>query len=137
MSEAMTYSTFPVPIPPSEWGKDHWGVLLYLETCCVDKRGIPDFRRIQCNENRHPWYYAGQPGKNWPIRLTNNRQIVEYDEWDCIKDLEFYGFVQSIGSTTNPQFLMGDLGHKMVGVLRKHLASSTYKYFIFDESVLD
>ena len=45
-------------VPIQEWGRDHWSLLAYIETLCVESInggvGEIDKRRIRCNPKRHP-----------------------------------------------------------------------------------
>ena len=36
-------------IPYTRWGKDHWNTLLYLESRCVDNKGVVDGNHVQTN----------------------------------------------------------------------------------------
>jgi len=37
-----------------KFGKSHWGLLLYIETRCVDYKGKLDFSQMRINGERHP-----------------------------------------------------------------------------------
>jgi len=41
-------------VPMNEWSKDHFSLLAYVETCCVDGQGILDHDRMRTNIPRHP-----------------------------------------------------------------------------------
>lgn len=53
---------------PSLFGKDHWSLLAYVETCCVDGQdgiGTLDRRRLRCNENNHPLLKGAYSPTGW------------------------------------------------------------------------
>ena len=118
-------------VPIEKWGKDHWSVLLYIESICVDGvKGIgkPDLRRIQANLNRHPGLLVnmdvdGTPmdGAKYGIRLAGGKELPgpDYDEWDCVRDLECYGLVESLGTGVNPLFKMTERGNGLAADIRK------------------
>ena len=112
-------------IPMRQWGKDHWSVFAYIETLCVDSPyGRPDPRRIQANTNRHPFMGSLGGGEEHGIRLAGGRELPgpDYDEWDCIDDLERHGLVENKGTGINPLYMMTGKGSKMAGELRAHKA---------------
>lgn len=117
-------------VPMTNWGKDHWSVFLYIEDICVNSVvngiGKPDLRRIQCNHNRHPglvnWNYHRVDGAKYGIRLHDGTEMPgpDYDEWDCIHDLECYGLIQTLGTGINPLFRMTELGNFLASDIRDH-----------------
>ena len=115
-------------VPIERWGRDHWSVFAYAETCCVDGQGNigrPDHRRIYCDSDRHPgrWNYWGNPRQGkYPIRLAGDELLYDYDEWDCIDDLESAGLLELLGTGINPLFRMTELGLEYAARLRQHKA---------------
>lgn len=113
-------------VPIEKWGKDHWSTFAYIETVCVDFKGIPDRRRVMCNPKRHPNLVGFMPmggmldGSKYPIRLFGGEEKFDYDEWDCIDDMEREGLLQNIGTSTNPKFRMTDYGYDVIRKLREH-----------------
>jgi hypothetical protein len=71
------------PVPASDFGKDHWSLLAYLETCLVDpqdnrlgtarggitrlppKHGEFNKERLRCNEERHPLHAVNASVGHW------------------------------------------------------------------------
>ena len=103
---------------------DHPGL---YRTVCVDQRGVPDRRKVQCNLDRHPELISthpitGQPqdGAAYPIRLRHGEEIADYDEWDCLNDAQAAGFIENTGTGINPTFRMTEAGHRAAGQLRAH-----------------
>lgn len=68
-------------IEPDLWGKDHWSLLLYIESCVVDHKGELDLDRI------------GKDGDAYPVRLNNDTIVPGKSELDCLEDLEKHGFI--------------------------------------------
>lgn len=62
-------------IPIEQWGKDHWSLLAYVETRCVDYNGALDLRRMTVNPNLYRRAYrlrfeqfgghVGEKGAQW------------------------------------------------------------------------
>ena len=116
-----------------QWGKSHWSTFAYLETLCVDfSDGVarPDLARVSANLNRHPGLVGTTPfgtvldGSDYGIMLADGKTLPgpEYDEWDCIYDMECYGLLTSGGTGINPEYRLTDLGAAVVAQLRKHKA---------------
>lgn len=124
-------------IPMKDWGRDHWGVFLYIEDVCVNRRGVPDLRRIQANENRHPGLMGITPagtfldGAKFGIRLAGGRELPgpDYDEWDCIDDLEREGLIEEVGTILHPLFKMTEKGNKIASKRRVDKANALHGKF--------
>ena len=120
-------------IEMERWGKDHWSMLAYVESLCVDSLdgiGVPDFRRVQTNLNRHPGLaVAGlsgfHDGAKYGIRLYGGEELPgpDYDEWDCIDDLECEGLIEIHGTGIHPAYVMTVKGQRLAGILRAHKAA--------------
>lgn len=131
------------PTCADRFGKDHWSMLAYVETLCVDATGglgVIDGRRVRCNPDRHPNQLAS-PGA-WQDRYStrlagffdfddrNNPQkateaglmILGHDDWDCLEDLEAAGYVDVI-SLTSGGVKMTEEGSRVSGLIRAHKAA--------------
>lgn len=117
----------------SEWGKDHWSLLLYVETRCVDYNGTLDFKHMRdklmrgdvlLNNKWKPEYgtrlkgYFVEGGEN-----DKSRQLPQHDDHDCLEDLEAAMLIKNIGTGMNPLITMTDLGYTYITQLRKHKAA--------------
>lgn len=133
-------------IAPSKFGKDHWSMLAYIETCCVDGRdgvGTLDKRRVRCNEHNHPLnkgiYNSDAAWKpsystrlsgffDFPERGDTDKavaagfQLQGHDDWDCLDDLDAAGYVEVI-SMSNGFVRMTISGCKVAALLREHKAN--------------
>ena len=107
-------------MPPRNFGRDHWSTFAYVETCCVDLEGRIELRKMRCNVRRHPQYIHGNYSSKHPTRLRGNVELHDHDDWDCLRDLWYAGFLKNIGTEINPRYEMRDLGHEVAGLLRKH-----------------
>jgi len=122
----------------TSWGKDHWSLLAYIETICVDGQdgiGMIDHRRVRCNTNTHPLLYQAsmvppEAGNayEYPTRLRGygddkSKCIPEHDDWDCFDDLEKNGLVELVGTLMNPLVKMTKIGIAYASELRGHKAS--------------
>lgn len=127
-------------IPMARWGKDHWSLLAYVETVCVDKHGEIDLQRMRCDADRHPQYvYLRGFGdelhsEKYPTLLRDG-ELPDHDDWDCLDDLENAGLVENVGFTMRPKYAMTDRGHEIAAALRKHKATGgQYAKFVFAEA---
>ena len=111
--------------PVYMWGKEHWSVLGYVESVCVNYKGKPDLRRVYANRTRHPGLFVnrGAPDTEYPVRLKNGIEVHNRDEWDCIYDMEAIGMIELLGTGIHPVFKMLPLGEIVVAELRKHKAA--------------
>ena len=113
-------------IGPERWGKDHWSVFAYVETCVVDRNGRLDNRRIQATLNRHPAHAGGRAdgsqvdGTKYSIRLRNGETMpgADYDEWDCLDDLEWFGLIENTGTGLNRLYRITPLGENLAQQVR-------------------
>lgn len=118
----------PVPsIPPDRFGRDHWSLLAYVETCCVDApagsigKGRLDPRRLRVRNRIWPAWKA-----EWDTRLrgTENGPTIplpDHDDMDCLLDLEAAGLVDIV-SNANLFVRLTDAGIAMAAKLREHKA---------------
>ena len=116
-------------VEPDRWGTDHWGAFTYVESCVVDRRGVPDTRRVQTNANRHPALFtAGMVnGRSRPDGAASSIRLrdgdlpgPDYDEWDCIADFERCGFVVNDGTGIHPRYRMTPPGEALAAQIRVH-----------------
>lgn len=101
-------------IPIEQWGKDHWSLLAYVETCCVDDKGRLNGDYMRINYSRHPVHppkgrFVGD--ENWNeehgTRLKGywkkdgktkdqSKKLTQHDDMDCLEDLEADGCIEII-----------------------------------------
>lgn len=136
-------------VPMAQWGKDHWSLLAYVETLCVDTPrqvniqgetisvGTIDSRKVRCNKNRHLVGNAFEWRPEWGTRLkgffefderanpetaqTAGVQLTWHDDWDCLDDLSCAGLVDVL-SMANGFVTMTSDGLKLAATLRAHKA---------------
>ena len=111
-------------VEPHRWGKDHWSTFAYIETCCVDNRGIPDPQRLTTNHDRHSNMGNPRDGSAYSIRLANGEELPgdAYDEWDCLDDFEDCALLENIGTDLNRRYRLTETGKMIAGQLRGHKA---------------
>lgn len=115
-------------VPVGEWGRDHWSVLAYVETRCVDFKGVLDKDHMRTNALRHPGLVgpkismsalAKRESFQYPTRLRGDGKLqVDHDNWDCLYDLEEAGLIIDAGTGINPRAVMTPKGAKLAGELR-------------------
>ncbi|MDX3694983.1 hypothetical protein PV726_32520 [Streptomyces europaeiscabiei] len=47
-------------IAPDRWGRDHWGLLAFVETCEVDCHGLIDWDRVTLSRTNWPMLWAAR-----------------------------------------------------------------------------
>ncbi len=111
-------------VPIAQFGKDHWSTLAYIETRCVDHRGIPNRDHMRVDVDRHPQFgnrVSQSSDQKHPTRLKDGK-LPDHDDWDCVDDLIDHGLLEWGGTGVNPVFHLTETGQKIVGALRKHKA---------------
>ncbi len=131
------------PISMSNWGKDHWSTLAYLETLAVDNKGIakPENVRMRTNEIRHPHLLGntGIPsnalnGSGYPTRLKDG-EVKEHDDWDCVDDAVEEGLVEDVGTGLNRAYKFTKFGKEVMAKLRQFkMDGRSFGNFIFVRS---
>lgn len=112
-------------IPMPLWGKDHWSTLAYLETRIVDHSGVLDPRNMRCNTNGPHGHFAHVANDAcYDTRLIGASIQSFHDDWDCIDDMVAAGLVEWSGTGVNPVFRLTDLGWRVAGRLRRHIAET-------------
>jgi hypothetical protein len=106
------------------FGKDHWSTFAYIETLCVDNRGVPSREHMRCHAGRHPLQLGSAgDGSRYPTRLKDGSTLANHDDWDCADDLETEGLIENVGSGVNPAYRMTDEGWRVGAKLREHKAT--------------
>ncbi len=116
------------------WGKEHWALLGYVETRCVDNKIRPktswaelDRNHMRCDVDRHPQHANSAnrsvPSKKYPTRLAEGIELKDHDDYDCLDDLESHGLIIIGGTGMFPTVKMTKLGLEVSSELRAHKAS--------------
>lgn len=127
MSEITVFAT--------QFGKDHWSLLAYLETCCVDLSGEVDKRRMRCNGEEHPMLNVN--GFEWDPKhgtRTKGGVLPNHDDWHCLDDLIAAGYVDLVGTMTNPVVALTTRGATMAEQLRRHKMAGGHFHSFLDEA---
>lgn len=126
------------------FAKDHWSLLAYVESQCVDSQdsiGRLQRNRMRCNSEKNPQMSAGLPWRDTyssrmqgslDFNLSNEDEfkkavesgavILGHDDWDCLDDLDDNGLVEII-SLANCAVTMTKKGMQMAAKLREHKAN--------------
>ena len=73
-------------VPPTDWGKDHWSTLVFLETAAVDNKGLVQNAHMRTHPRLHPKYaHIGSTGE-YPTRLRDG-ELEDHDDWSCMEDM--------------------------------------------------
>lgn len=135
-----------------KFGKDHWSMLAYVESCCVDSNGslgTLQKSKVRCNSNTHPLLnHNGFPWKeSWGTKLkgynkdhsqdldnaeANGVFLKNHDDWDCLDDLENAGFVEVI-NLTQGLVKITPKGIKVAAMIREHKAKGgMFSDFVYE-----
>lgn len=109
------------------FGKDHWSLLAYIETRCVDFDGVLDRRHLRCNNSHLLHSHIGGWDDKYSTRLNTlasktRVMAIGHDDHDCLEDLENAGFIKII-SNANLLVKMTELGLNISSKIRAHKAS--------------
>lgn len=150
----MATKTTTVPtVPIEQFGKDHWSLLAYIETCCVDGSGELVHDRMRTNPDHNVdlgrsrgmcfvadgkltssdnWWkdeYSTRlksfPWKSKSEKEKAKHRVSGHDDWDCLDDLEKTEFVRLI-SYVNGFVQITDAGLAMAAKIRAHKAKGGY-----------
>lgn len=106
----------------NQFGYDHWKLFYHLRERVTVHAGELDFRRMRCNQDRHPGFAVnGSSWKHsWGTRVKGGRCLPEHDDWDCLYDLEAVGLVKIGGTGVNPRVYLPPTGVTAWEALAKH-----------------
>ena len=140
-------------VPIYQFGRDHWSVLGYIFTLCIDGHwgvGTITHSRMRTNEKMHPLLKQGKPTaeaswrKESGTRLAGytqgdgSRQLSKHDDWDCLEDLEACGLVDIISIANGFVRVTDPLGIIVACELMSHKArGGTFGNFTMSQERLD
>ena len=113
-------------VPIERWGRDHESTLLYMESVCVDHRGVPDIRRMRCDPRRHPGLaheVSRLLGPCPPTRLKDG-ELLNHDDWDCVDDMVTAGVLVLRGTGMQPEVELTTAGWGLAHTLRRKRAGA-------------
>ena len=122
---------------PEQFGKTHFNLLLYCESCAVDYKGQLDIRRMTINSDKRG--YGTTTNTSWkPLYAStcvgNVKPDPMHDELDALEYLEDAGYLENIGTDLNPFIKLSDKGWQIAHELRRHKANGG-NYNNFEPSV--
>lgn len=100
-------------VPIDKFGRDHWGTLLYIESCAVDKGGKLDDRRMRTKVYGKEWKYG--------TILNDDTKIEMHDDWDCLTDFRAAGIIED-NSKSSKEVKLTDFGWNLAHQLRRRRA---------------
>ena len=124
-----------------KFGKDHWSLIAYIETCANDgdesNLAKLDKQRLRCNPARHPLLNVNQT--QWKesygtrvrvgfedVKNLSPQELIargfilpEHDDWDCLDDLEAAGLIEVI-SLTQSLVRITPFGISVAHSIRRH-----------------
>lgn len=125
----------------SDFGRDHWSLLMYLETCVVDSNiekpknmGRVEKARMRTHPIRHPQHLVARSIEDrvWLVKNGTRlkgwrpgepgRRLPLHDDWDALEDLEAAGLATQL-TGMGEVVSLSELGMKTAGELRKWKAA--------------
>ena len=105
----------------TDFGRDHWSLLAYIETCCVDSSGQLDQRRLRINEANGRGSRSNGTGwePSFGTQCKTGIPDPNHDDLECLEDLEREGFTKTL-SFVNLFIALTDKGIKTVAQIRAH-----------------
>lgn len=120
-----------------QFGKDHWALLVYIETRAVNQQ-LLETERLRCStKNRHLGGNIPRPGwmPHYGSCLRDGSVIQDHDDWDCLEDLEQNGFL-IIGSQISGIVTLTDLGITTAHRIRRHkIEGGSFGTFVYSPDV--
>ena len=127
-------------IQTKDFGKDHWSLLAYIETRCVDHKGVLDLAHLRVRNPaiNSPSYPMSRPmwkplyGTRLSGYFNDNgtkdetRLLKKHDDLDCFDDLENAGYIENMGTGLNPACKITKLGGQVASLLRQHKADGKH-----------
>jgi len=140
-AEQKTSPKIPRPVPPEFWGRNHWNLLAYVETRCVDYKGIVTCLHMRVHIDRHKDLikneapiFTERAEKRLPTMLKDGVELSNHDDYDCIDDLIAAGLIKPLGRDVQfTVFSMTEQGWKAAHLLRQHRAAlQEFETFTFE-----
>jgi len=110
----LTYSA----VPPTDWGKDHWSILAFLETMAVDNKGLVKVAHMRTHPDVHPKYVHHCIEKLYPTRLRGGSNLAGHDDWSCMEDMIDVGMIFALMRDRRVWIYFTPFGLDVVGALR-------------------
>jgi hypothetical protein len=120
-------------INPSQFGRDHWTLLAYIESMCVNgAQGVGTLGRtkMRCEPEAHSIHKNAMQWKpSYSTRLKGyaakhapDNQSMGHDDWHCLDDFEAADYVQVVSHIMGTVTLKPE-GIRVSALLRAHKAN--------------
>lgn len=137
MSEADEY------VPMSQWSKDHWSTLAYVETVVVECAGFQVGLDARMKTNRRHFRVMSQqcgrpkrPGKSstpsmaqvmspeHATKIKDGSVVDGHDDWMCVQDFAAEGLFTVGAEDVEPGVILrfSERGNEIASALRRHKA---------------
>jgi len=116
----------------TQFGKDHWSTLAFLETQIVEKQFPIDLKRMRVNDSKRGFKNGNGMGwqDRWSTVLKDGSIASGHDDIDVIDDLEKYGYLKNNGTHINIYPELTKKGFAVCHAIRKHKANGgSFKTF--------
>lgn len=128
-------------VKESQWSKDHWSLLAYIEHVMVECGGFEVGLDAHLRQNRVHWRvlweqcphpkrtYGKSPAARsmamepeHGTRLRGGTVLLDHDDWDCVQDLAHEGYFTCGANAVQPGAVLhlSAKGASVVARLRQH-----------------
>ena len=105
-------------IPPTDWGRDHWSTLVFLEMMTVDNMGLVQVPHMRTDPDVHPKYVYHTTKKRYPTRLQGGKKLSGHDDWSCMEDMIDAGMMVALMRGRSVWVFFTPFGSAVAGALR-------------------
>ena len=111
-----------------QFGKDHWSLLLYIETRIHNYEGVLDICHMRIKDPSWKPEYGTRLFGYWNEDNTTNSllQLHYHDDYDCLDDLEAENLIKNIGTGLRPVCTITKKGAKALSQLLLHKQSGKH-----------
>lgn len=120
-----------------DFGKDHWSLLAYIKTRCVDYKGVLDIKHMRtknpaltpANSIFGPQAWKPEYGTrlsgywNKDGSINPKRRLDNHDDHDCQEDFERLGLIENIGTGLNPAVKLTEQGLELAAQVDAYKAN--------------
>lgn len=106
-----------------QFGKDHWSLFAYAVTRAVDYKGVLDYKHMSSKINPPLGVLSKPKPRLFGYFEDKSLCIEDYDDFDCLDDLEAAGLLLNIGTGLNPIVKITENGWGVSTALNQHKAS--------------
>lgn len=117
-----------------DFGKDHWSLLAYIQTRCVDYGGRLDLKHMRTKNKAlagtmFPMDWKPEYGTRLSgfflkgDKVNKKRRLDDHDDHDCQEDFEEAGLIENLGTGLHPAVKLTKFGFEIAAQIVEHKAN--------------